>query len=328
MRNPGSRPSRRKFLDKRSYRMSGPILAGALLLSMPGFAAAEDLPQLCRFRRCDSYLADRSARRSRARAFAGAPSHQHLHPLPQWPVPGREVPGRSRTESGRFRQPLVRRPAPTSAGRCLQPQSRNDHAVLLPDRRTGARRHRMARQIDPVGWADRGHGGVSRQLARIGSDLDEGLLHTTSVSGPRRQRGCAWYGAARDAATRRSHTRIDGISDQNRRGRRRGTDRKSKTRCAAAGRERQHRVDDGPSHQPDGRGRPRRQHPRLQREKPAAEHGQFLSPPRAGRAQISTRIRLADSQKIVAIAKLSDGSFWSATTDVVVTLAACTDELI
>ena len=50
--------------------------------------------------------------------------------------------------------------------------------------------------------------------------------------------------------------------------------------------------------------------------------------PRAGRAQISTRIRLADSQKIVAIARLSDDSFWSATVDVVVTLAACTEEVI
>jgi len=48
----------------------------------------------------------------------------------------------------------------------------------------------------------------------------------------------------------------------------------------------------------------------------------------AGRAQISTRIRLADSQKVVAIAHLSDGSFWSATADVVVTLAACTEEVI
>jgi sulfur-oxidizing protein SoxY len=56
--------------------------------------------------------------------------------------------------------------------------------------------------------------------------------------------------------------------------------------------------------------------------------GNFYLGPHAGRAQVSTRVRLADSQKIVAIAKLSDGSFWSATTDVVVTLAACTDEVI
>ena len=39
-------------------------------------------------------------------------------------------------------------------------------------------------------------------------------------------------------------------------------------------------------------------------------------------------MRLADSQKIIAIAKLSDGSFWSVTTEVVVTLAACTEEVI
>ena len=50
--------------------------------------------------------------------------------------------------------------------------------------------------------------------------------------------------------------------------------------------------------------------------------------PHNGRAQVSTRIRLADSQKIVAIAKLSDGSFWSASVDVVVTLAACTEDVI
>src|SRR3979409_985091 len=45
---------------------------------------------------------------------------------------------------------------------------------------------------------------------------------------------------------------------------------------------------------------------------PQPNVGNFVLGPRAGRAQVSTRIRLADSQKIVAIAKLSDGSFWSA----------------
>jgi sulfur-oxidizing protein SoxY len=61
---------------------------------------------------------------------------------------------------------------------------------------------------------------------------------------------------------------------------------------------------------------------------PQPNVGNFVLGPRAGRAQVSTRIRLADSQKIVAIAKLSDGSFWSVSTDVVVTLAACTEEVI
>ena len=61
---------------------------------------------------------------------------------------------------------------------------------------------------------------------------------------------------------------------------------------------------------------------------PQPNIGNFYLGPQAGRAQVSTRIRLADSQKIVAIAQLSDGSFWQTSVDVVVTLAACTDEVI
>jgi sulfur-oxidizing protein SoxY len=61
---------------------------------------------------------------------------------------------------------------------------------------------------------------------------------------------------------------------------------------------------------------------------PQPNIGNFYLGSHAGRAQISTRVRLADSQKITAIAHLSDGSFWSASVDVVVTLAACTDEVI
>ena len=45
--------------------------------------------------------------------------------------------------------------------------------------------------------------------------------------------------------------------------------------------------------------------------------------PRAGRADIATRIRLADTQNVVAIAELSDGSFWSASVEVIITLGAC-----
>ena len=48
--------------------------------------------------------------------------------------------------------------------------------------------------------------------------------------------------------------------------------------------------------------------------------------PRAGRASVATRIRLADTQTVVAISELSDGSFWSASAAVVVTLAACLEE--
>jgi sulfur-oxidizing protein SoxY len=59
---------------------------------------------------------------------------------------------------------------------------------------------------------------------------------------------------------------------------------------------------------------------------PQPHIGNFYIGPAAGRAQVSTRIRLADSQKVTAIAQLSDGSFWSASVDVVVTLAACTED--
>jgi sulfur-oxidizing protein SoxY len=61
---------------------------------------------------------------------------------------------------------------------------------------------------------------------------------------------------------------------------------------------------------------------------PQPNIGNFYLGPQAGRAQVSTRIRLADSQKVVAIARLSDDSCWSASVDVVVTLAACTEEVI
>lgn len=47
--------------------------------------------------------------------------------------------------------------------------------------------------------------------------------------------------------------------------------------------------------------------------------------PRAGKAAASTRIRLADSQQVMAIARLGDGSFWSDRVDVIVTLAACAE---
>lgn len=49
--------------------------------------------------------------------------------------------------------------------------------------------------------------------------------------------------------------------------------------------------------------------------------------PRAGRAAVSTRIRLADTQTIVVIAELSDGTFWSADAEVIVTIAACVEDL-
>jgi sulfur-oxidizing protein SoxY len=45
--------------------------------------------------------------------------------------------------------------------------------------------------------------------------------------------------------------------------------------------------------------------------------------PRSARAHLATRIRIADSGTVTAIAQLSDGTFWSASAEVVVTLSAC-----
>lgn len=61
-------------------------------------------------------------------------------------------------------------------------------------------------------------------------------------------------------------------------------------------------------------------------ENPLPNVAHFYLGPRAGKAQVSTRIRLFTSQKIVAIAALSDGSFWSGSAEVVITLAACIEE--
>jgi sulfur-oxidizing protein SoxY len=49
--------------------------------------------------------------------------------------------------------------------------------------------------------------------------------------------------------------------------------------------------------------------------------------PRAGRASIATRIRLADTQTVTAVAELSDGTFWTDNIQVIVTLAACVENM-
>ena len=61
-------------------------------------------------------------------------------------------------------------------------------------------------------------------------------------------------------------------------------------------------------------------------ENPLPNVAHFYLGPRAGKAQVSTRIRLFKSQKIIAVAALSDGSFWSGTAEIVITLAACIED--
>ena len=47
--------------------------------------------------------------------------------------------------------------------------------------------------------------------------------------------------------------------------------------------------------------------------------------PKAGRAEVTTRVRLNGTQRVLAVAHLSDGSYWSGTAEVEVTESACLD---
>jgi sulfur-oxidizing protein SoxY len=48
--------------------------------------------------------------------------------------------------------------------------------------------------------------------------------------------------------------------------------------------------------------------------------------PHAGRAQLATRVRLAGSQNVTAIAQMSDDTYWYDSARIQVTLSACIDE--
>src|SRR5262245_20375989 len=50
--------------------------------------------------------------------------------------------------------------------------------------------------------------------------------------------------------------------------------------------------------------------------------------PRAGHAGISTRMRLRDTQTVLAIAEMSDGTFWSDRINVIVTAGACLEDIL
>ena len=51
----------------------------------------------------------------------------------------------------------------------------------------------------------------------------------------------------------------------------------------------------------------------------------FLLSPQTGRAEIESRVRLNGTQRVTAIAQLSDGSFWFDAVDIVVNESACLD---
>lgn len=61
---------------------------------------------------------------------------------------------------------------------------------------------------------------------------------------------------------------------------------------------------------------------------PQREVVQFQLTPRNGRARVATRIRLATTQHLVAVARMNDGTFWSHTVQVSVSIAACLEEVV
>ena len=58
---------------------------------------------------------------------------------------------------------------------------------------------------------------------------------------------------------------------------------------------------------------------------PFPDMARFHLGPRAGRAEVATTLRLAQSQTVTVVAALSGGGFVMTDTDVVVTLSACID---
>jgi sulfur-oxidizing protein SoxY len=59
---------------------------------------------------------------------------------------------------------------------------------------------------------------------------------------------------------------------------------------------------------------------------PEREMAVFHFGPRSGAAEVTSRVRLAGSQTVTAIAEMSDGSQWMDSAHVQVTLSACVDE--
>ncbi len=53
----------------------------------------------------------------------------------------------------------------------------------------------------------------------------------------------------------------------------------------------------------------------------------FMFSPASGRAEVMTRIRLADIQDVVAVAQLANGTYWYGQTKVIVTELACLEEV-
>lgn len=58
---------------------------------------------------------------------------------------------------------------------------------------------------------------------------------------------------------------------------------------------------------------------------PVAQMAVFHFPVPVGRIEVESRVRLAGSQRVAAVATLADGTLYAATADVTVTVSACID---
>jgi sulfur-oxidizing protein SoxY len=63
----------------------------------------------------------------------------------------------------------------------------------------------------------------------------------------------------------------------------------------------------------------------LSPENPLPDVARFHLSPRSGRAKVQTSVRLATSQRLMVLAVMADGSAWTASADVIVTMSACID---
>ncbi len=58
---------------------------------------------------------------------------------------------------------------------------------------------------------------------------------------------------------------------------------------------------------------------------PVAQMAVFHFPVPVGRVEVESRVRLAGTQRVAAVATLADGTLYAATADVIVTVSACID---
>jgi sulfur-oxidizing protein SoxY len=65
----------------------------------------------------------------------------------------------------------------------------------------------------------------------------------------------------------------------------------------------------------------------LSMDNPRPNVATFHLGPRAGLAEVSTRIKLSRTQQVVALAEMSDGSLWQNQASIIVTLGACVEDI-